>query len=320
MLRETLVKTILWSIVPIAAAMSVDYGITILLMHNAKGYTPLVTFIIAAVVAFPYTYALVSGSTNLRRARDELAAARDSAFAADRTKTLFFANMSHELRTPLNAILGFSELLSLDAFAGKRVEYARLIHSSGAHLLGLVNDLLDISRIEAGRLELRNATVSIEELIADCAATVEPRVAAAGLRLVSRLEPNLPLMKGDERALKQILLNLLTNAIKFTGARGTVEIFAMLAVSGELAFGVQDDGVGIAKADLGHVFDRFGQGRHDIVTLEKGSGLGLPIVKGLVEAHGGRVALESKVGQGTRVTVWMPRERLAARDAIALAS
>src|ERR1700691_1000838 len=160
MVREKLISTLLWSILPIAAAMLADYGITIALLHDPKGYTPLVTLCIAIVVTLPTTYALVSGRLNLRKARDDLAAARDIAIRANLTKTQFLANMSHELRTPLNAILGFSELLALDAYAGKRVEYADLIHKSGAHLLDLINDLLDLSRIEAGKFELHSAAIN----------------------------------------------------------------------------------------------------------------------------------------------------------------
>jgi signal transduction histidine kinase len=149
MFKEKLIRTLLWSAIPIAGAMLVDYAITIALLHDYRAYTPLVTLCIATIVTLPTAYALVSGRVNLRKAHDDLAVARDAAIGANQTKTQFLANMSHELRTPLNAILGFSELLELDVFAGKRAEYARLIHNSGAHLLDLINDLLDLSRIEA---------------------------------------------------------------------------------------------------------------------------------------------------------------------------
>jgi cell cycle sensor histidine kinase DivJ len=240
----------------------------------------------------------------LRRARDDLAAARDAAIEASRAKTNFLANMSHELRTPLNAILGFAELLSINGFAERRVEYAQLIHGSGTHLLGLVNDLLDLSRIEAGKLELQNEVVCMERLIDECLTTVGPRARNGALKLVTNLERPLPKVFGDRRALCQILLNLLANAIKFTDRGGSVEVFARS--SEEFAFGVRDSGVGIAAEDQQRVFERFGQARHDVASAEKGTGLGLPIVRGLTEAHGGRVTLESCVGQGTSVTVWLP--------------
>jgi two-component system cell cycle sensor histidine kinase PleC len=135
-----------------------------------------------------------------------------------------------------------------------------------------------------------------------------------------RIAPDLPHAFADRRALKQIVLNLLTNAIKFTRRGGTVEMFARLTNSGELLFGVKDDGIGIAEEDQARVFERFGQGRHDVASADEGSGLGLPIVKGLIEAHGGRVTLQSELGEGTCVSVWMPRERLIGPEKIALAS
>ncbi len=320
MFKEKLLTTLLWSAVPIAGAMLADYAITILLLHAWQSYTPFITLSVAVIVSLPVTYALVSGRIELRHARDELTAARDIAVNANQTKTLFFANVSHELRTPLNAIIGFSELLALDAFAAKRREYADLIHSSGKHLLGLVNDLLDLARIEAGKFELHDESVSLEQLIDECARTVEMRARESGVRLMHRIAPDLPHAFADRRALKQILLNLLTNAIKFTRRDGTVEMFARQTNAGELAFGVKDDGIGIAEEDQARVFERFGQGRHDVAGADEGTGLGLPIVKGLIEAHGGRVTMESRLGEGTCVTVWLPRTRLVPLKKIALAS
>ena len=217
----------------------------------------------------------------LRRARDDLAATRDAAIEASRAKTNFLANMSHELRTPLNAIIGFAELLSINGFAERRVEYAQLIHGSDTHLLGLVNDLLDLSRIEAGKLELQNEVVCMERLIDECLTTVGPRARNGALKLVTNLERPLPKVFGDRRALRQILLNLLANAIKFTDRGGSVEVFARHKPFEEFAFGVRDSGVGIAAEDQQRVFERFGQARHDVASTEKGTGLGLPIVRGL---------------------------------------
>jgi len=320
MLREKLISTLLWSALSISAAMLADYVITIALLHDAQGYTPLITLCIATVVTLPTTFALVSGRFKLRKARDELAAARDAAVDANRIKTQFLANMSHDLRTPLNAILGFSELLAMDRFAQRRVEYAGLIHSSGAHLLDLINDLLDLSRIEAGKLELHCEPVDMESLAGECIAAVEPRARASNLTLVSTVEPHLPPVIADRRALKQILLNLLANAVKFSRSGGCVELFARLAPDGKLAFGVRDDGVGIAVEDHARVFERFGQVRHDIASAEEGTGLGLPIVKGLAEAHGGNVGLESQTGKGTCVTIWLPPERVGKPVQMAIAS
>lgn len=320
MFREKLFTTLGWSTIPIVGALLADYLLTVALLHDFQEYTPFLTLCIATVVALPTTYALVSSRINLRRLRDDLAVARDAAVEANRTKTLFFANMSHELRTPLNAILGFSELQTLEVFAAKRVEYARLIHSSGSHLLSLVNDLLDLSRIEAGQLELHNQSLSLAELIEDCIETAIIRARSRELRVLRDVQSPLPMVNGDWRALKQILLNLLTNAIKFSSPGGAIEIFAKLTASGDLAFGVKDEGIGIAEDEQARVFERFSQIRHHIAGVEKGTGLGLPIVRGLAKAHGGDVAMESRIGEGTCVTVTLPGHRLEHRPPTALAS
>ncbi|MEI9993449.1 MAG: HAMP domain-containing sensor histidine kinase [Rhizomicrobium sp.] len=320
MLREKLVVTLAWAAACIACAMTADYFVSIVFMNDPEGYTPLTTFLVATLVTLPSTYALVSGRLDLRKARDELAAARDAALAADRAKSQFFSNMSHELRTPLNAILGFSELLGLEGFASRRAEYAELIHRSGRHLLSLVDDLLDLSRIEAERLELRFEALQIEDLIDECVQTVALRLRDRQLRLTRRVDPDLPSLDADRRAVKQILLNLLTNAVKFSNAGGEITIAVCAVAAGGLSISVRDSGIGIAAADQARVFERFGQARHDVSIHERGAGLGLPIVRGLVEAHGGRVSLESTLGEGTCVSVWLPPARLTERRPVALAS
>jgi len=320
MFRQKLTATLRWSAITIAGAMLADYIITVVLLSDSKAYTPLITLAIAALISLPTTYALVSGRIDLRKARDELSVARDAAVNADRTKTQFFANMSHELRTPLNAILGFSEMLAIDVFASRREEYAKLIHNAGTHLLSLVDDLLDLSRIEAGRLELNFTPLNLTALIDDCADTVAVGARSRRLRLVRDVEPGLPWVNADQRSLKQILLNLLTNAIKFSIPGGAVEAFARLAPSGELEFGVKDEGIGIAENEQSRVFERFGQTRSSAPGVEKGTGLGLPIVKGLAEAHGGSVTLESRLDHGTCITITLPAERVVKSAPVALAS
>jgi two-component system cell cycle sensor histidine kinase PleC len=235
---------------------------------------------------------------------------RARAEGASRAKSEFLANMSHELRTPLNAILGFSELLHSDVFATKRAEYAALIHDSGEHLLTLINDILDLSKIESGKLTLHETTVELQGLAATCIELVRLKATDAGISLSTEIAEALPPIRGDMRALKQMLLNLVANAMKFTPARGEVVVFAHLTGTGEMAIGVRDTGVGIALQDQARVFESFGQGRHDAVSADKGTGLGLAIVKGLAEAHGGRVGLESEVGRGTCVTIFLPEDRV----------
>jgi two-component system cell cycle sensor histidine kinase PleC len=319
MLKQKLLATLALSALCIAVAMVVDYVVTILILRDYPGYTPVITLSIAAFVSIPTTFVLINGRFNLRRARDELAAARDDAVSANRSKTLFFANMSHELRTPLNAIIGFAQLLESDGFAAKRSEYARLVRDAGQHLLDLVNDLLDVSKMEAGRLQLDESDMPLDDVIAECCNIVEPRARGARLRLTQTIAADLPPIHGDQRAIKQIVLNLLTNAIKFNAADGSVEAFAAVLPSGEIAFGVRDDGIGIAPEDQQHVFELYGRARHEIARAQEGTGLGLPIVQGLVEAHGGRIALESELGRGTCVTVCLPAHR-ARPISLALAS
>jgi len=259
----------------------------------------------------------------LARSKADSDVAREHAEAASRAKSQFLANMSHELRTPLNAILGFSEMITSRLFPAnsqKPYEYAELIHGSGHHLLTLINDILDLAKIEAGSWTLRETDVDLRAAISNALAMIRSRPEASGCKLVTNVDANLPFLHCDERALKQILLNLLANAVKFTPRDGRVTVFARRADDGGLSFGVADTGVGIAPEDLQRVFQNFGQGRHDVVTADKGTGLGLPIVKGLVEAHGGSVELSSRVGQGTTVSVHLPAERVRAKRDMQAAS
>lgn len=246
--------------------------------------------------------------------RDDAEQAKIRAESASRAKSEFLANMSHELRTPLNAILGFSEVMQTEVFGplGKPIyiEYSGHIHSSGEHLLGLINDILDLSRIEAGSFVLNFAPVDLELMGHDALSMVKHRADTAGSHLRLRVTADLPECLADQRALRQVLLNLLSNAVKFTPKDGTITLFARRTSSGGVDFGVSDTGAGIAPQDLKKVFEPFGQGQHDIAVHEKGTGLGLPIVKGLIEAHGGTVQLVSELGKGTTVTVSFPPERV----------
>jgi two-component system cell cycle sensor histidine kinase PleC len=241
---------------------------------------------------------------------------REQAEAANRAKSQFLANMSHELRTPLNAILGFSEIISSRIFAKdeeRTVEYAGLIHSSGKHLLALINDILDLAKIEAGRWQLQEAELSLNAVAMDALQQVTWRAQNDKIALENTVDPELDPVYADERSIKQVLLNLLSNAVKFTPENGTVKLFAYRDNDGGMIIGVSDTGIGIAAEDQAKVFDSFGQGKHDVAIADKGTGLGLTIVKGLVEAHGGTVRLESKVGEGTTVTLRLPDSRVISR-------
>ncbi len=249
----------------------------------------------------------------LAKSKAESDDARMRAEEASHAKSEFLANMSHELRTPLNAVLGFSEMIHTGALGrdpDRHIEYARIIYDSGYHLLALINDILDLAKIEAGGLEFHEAQLDVRKLIAECLRLLPAEGKAADVTLTTEIAPGLPDLFADARALKQVFLNLISNAVKFTPPGGEVTVFAHLAEDEGLVLGVRDSGVGIAEADQAKVFEHFGQGRHDVVTGDKGTGLGLPIVKGLVEAHGGQVELTSAIGEGTCVTIRLPAERL----------
>ena len=256
---------------------------------------------------------------NLLSAKRELERERSGAVAASRAKSQFLSNMNHELRTPMNAILGFSELIKVRAFGGavdKYAEYAEIIHQSGLKLLTLIDDMMNLAKIEGGKLSLRESEVHVAQLMADIFEECEPRAAEARISLLRKVTPGLPPVIADERALRQIMANLASNALKFTPAEGCVTLFARLDDDGRMAFGVDDTGTGIAEEDRTHVFERFGRGRHDVTTADKGTGLGLAIVKGFAEAHDGEIKLESTLGAGTRVTAYLPAERVCAADAL----
>jgi two-component system cell cycle sensor histidine kinase PleC len=243
---------------------------------------------------------------------------REQAEAASLAKSQFLANMSHELRTPLNAILGFSEMIASRIFeteSERTIEYAGLINSSGRHLLTLINDILDLAKIEAGRWQLEETELNLHRIAEDALQLVLWRAKDSNATLENAIDPKLEAISADERAIKQILLNLLSNAVKFTPAQGCITVFARRTADGDMAFGVSDTGVGITADDQRKVFDSFGQGKHDVAVAEKGTGLGLAIVKGLTEAHGGRVILESQVGKGTKVTVHLPSARVKSYSA-----
>jgi two-component system cell cycle sensor histidine kinase PleC len=253
----------------------------------------------------------------LRQAKSVSDSARDKAETASRAKSAFLANMSHELRTPLNAILGFSEIINIKALGTGAIDqyadYAGHIHSSGKHLLTVISDILELAKIDAGKLVLREAKVDIKRVIEDAVQAMSGRAEIAQLTIGVEADDDLPYVFADERAMRQVFANLLSNAIKFTQPGGEIRAFAQLREDGTLTFGVSDTGVGIAPEEQTRVFDGYGQGRADTAIANKGTGLGLPIVKGLIDAHGGHVVLDSAPGKGTTVIVIFPRSRLRDR-------
>jgi len=238
-----------------------------------------------------------------------LRVAHDAAVSASRAKSEFLANMSHELRTPLNAIIGFSDIVRAKTFGestDKYAEYGGFIHQSGNRLLELIGDILDLARIEAGRKVLQREPVNLDDLIADEMIRQAESAASRGVELTHSRAPRSPVLVGDIQAVRQILDNLVSNAIKFTPKGGRVSIAACDNGKGEIALNVADTGLGIAREEQARIFDRFGAGRPEVTTAHRGTGLGLQIVKGLVDMHGGRIELESTLGEGTRITVVFP--------------
>jgi PAS domain S-box-containing protein len=244
----------------------------------------------------------------------ELLAAKERADVASRTKTEFLSNMSHELRTPLNAIIGFAEIIKAEMLGplghADYKDYANDIHESGTHLLEIINDILDVVRIEAGKRELKESFLDIERVLTASLRLQQPRAEAAGVSLVEDIEPALPSLRGEEMAIKQILTNLISNAVKFTPAGGTVTLHAAIEPSGALLVSVADTGIGIALENIEKVVRPFGQVAGDLTRNHSGTGLGLALVKSLTELHGGRFALESEVGKGTTAKLWFPTTRL----------
>jgi signal transduction histidine kinase len=232
--------------------------------------------------------------------------------AANRNKSIFLANMSHELRTPLNAIIGFSEVLLQQMFGSlneKQVEYTRDVLVSGQHLLGLINDVLDLSKVEAGKMELEPGRVAVEPLIDGSVTMIRERAAKHGIAIAVTVDAGVGEIDADERKLRQVLFNLLSNAVKFTPDRGRIDVGAV-RVNGEVRVSVKDTGVGIALADQGRIFEKFVQaesGRRQ----EASTGLGLALAKSLVELHGGRLWVESVPGAGSTFIFSVPDVRAA---------
>jgi signal transduction histidine kinase len=253
---------------------------------------------------------------DLRQNQDHLVAAKEEAEAASRAKTQFLANMGHELRTPLNAIIGFSTIMRDGAFGPlntRYAEYASAIADSGAHLLAIINDILDLARAEANRLVLVEEEVEIARAIAFSLGTIEEMARRAEIDCHCEIPENLPQFFGDAAKLRQVLINLLSNAIKFTPAGGAVTVSVERDAADGLAFHVADTGIGIPSDKLPVALAPFGQIESGLDRNFDGLGLGLPLAKHLVEMHGGRMEIASEPGKGTVVTAHFPKERAANR-------
>jgi two-component system cell cycle sensor histidine kinase PleC len=249
----------------------------------------------------------------LEETRDEALRKRFEAETASASKTAFLANMSHELRTPLNAILGFSEIIAQECFgpvgSERYRDYAGDIHSSGAHLLSLINDLLDVAKIEAGRMEIAPHMLDAGRALDIGLKLIGTKAREKDQTLVIAVEDNAPQLYADERALKQILINLVSNAVKFTPLGGRIEVIGSRAANGDFQIMVRDNGPGIPREKLDSIFQPFNQVDNRFDRQAGGTGLGLALVRGLAELHGGRAWIESELGRGCCVFVTLPVEK-----------
>jgi two-component system cell cycle sensor histidine kinase PleC len=309
---------------PVTAAVALEFAlkgtleqyILALMALTAEGYFLLLAHrlystTLATLEARAEKDALIGELETSKAISDE---ARRHAEAANIAKSRFLAQMSHELRTPLNAILGFSEVMKTEIFGPHSVsaykDYANDIHSSGVHLLGLINEILDLSRIEAGRYELNEEAVSLVAVVAECNHLLQMRAKSRRLVIHEAFDQDLPRLWADERAIRQICLNLLGNAIKFNPPGGEIWLKVGWTTSGGQYLSVNDTGPGIPEEEIPIVLASFGQGSNAIKSAEQGAGLGLPIAKGLVDLHGGTFSLKSKLRIGTEVIVTFPPERV----------
>jgi two-component system cell cycle sensor histidine kinase PleC len=335
MLLVVAVSSMLGSSLPLAvfaATMPVTFAVALTFalqgdLHNyilgimaitAQGYFMLLAYRLysaglATLVARAEKDSLVAELEQAKAISDE---ARRRAEGANIAKSQFLAQMSHELRTPLNAILGFSEVMKTEVFGPHQIaaykDYSNDIHNSGQHLLNLINEILDLSRIEAGRYELNEEPVSLPVVVEDCHRLLELRAQNRGIAIHVAFEPDLPRLWADERALRQVCLNLMSNAIKFTPQGGEIWLKVGWTASGGQYISVKDTGPGIPEDEIPVVLSSFGQGSNAIKSAEQGAGLGLPIAKNLIEMHGGSFTLRSKLQVGTEAIAALPPERVTA--------
>jgi len=260
----------------------------------------------------PMVVTVLDDVTERKEAEREQAAAKDQAELANRSKTEFLATMSHELRTPLNAIIGFSQVMAGEMLGPittqKYVGYARDVLASAEHLLGIINDILDVSKLEAGRLELAEETFEPVTLVEDVLRLVESKARAGEISIDLRSEGSIPRLIADPRKIKQVVLSLVTNAVKFSHPGGDIEI-VLRARGGGISVAVTDHGIGMDAQEVALASTRFGQVASSLSRRHAGTGLGLPLAIGLTELHGGRLTIQSAKGSGTTVTIAFPPER-----------
>ena len=281
---------------------------------RAGAYTQALALVIRSLFVVGVGWFLVRQLRWRETHERELVAAKDKAESASRAKSEFLANMSHELRTPLNAIIGFAEIIKNRTFgptSERYSEYAGDIHKSGTHLLSLINDILNLSKLEAGKFQLQEQDVDIAAMVEASMLYVEAQADQADISIAVSLDPEVRFIRADERRLQQVLINLLSNAVKFSREGGDVRVTSTRR-GGGLAIAVSDTGIGIAPEDIPKALAPFGQIERKVRRKQEGTGLGLPLAKQLVELHGGTFAIESTLNVGTTVTFLLPASRVAA--------
>jgi len=296
-------------------ARYVDQGPRRVVAQHKSGRTLALEIAMGALKdSFGTTLVAVARDVSEReRTENELRAAKQKADLANGAKSEFIANVSHELRTPLNAILGFSDIIRKQLIGPDMIdryaEYAEDIHSSGSHLLDIINDILDLSKVEAGQATLEESEVEISSAVLSCLRLISERATKAGIRLSTDIAPDLPLLVADLRKLKQIIINLLSNAVKFTPADGEVNIRARHTVDG-MEIIVKDTGIGMAEDEIPRALLPFTQLDSSLARKYEGTGLGLPLAKALTELHGGFMQITSAPGQGAAVRIVLPPSRV----------
>jgi two-component system, cell cycle sensor histidine kinase PleC len=320
MIRNALIVTFL----PVSLALLINA-----ILFPTTSAMSMTALFSATLVLFLYITALLHNSNikllTFQVEKDDLIAelevaksmsdeARRRAEEANMAKSRFLASMSHELRTPLNAILGFSEVMATEVLGPLNnptyKEYTNDIHRSGQHLLNLINEILDLSRIEAGRYDLHEEAVMLCDIAEDCIGMVQLRARAKNIRITDQFERNMPAIWADEKAMRQVMLNLLSNAVKFTPQNGEIAIKVGWTSGGGQYVSIKDNGPGIAEEEIPVVLSAFGQGSIAIKSAEQGTGLGLPIVQAILDKHNGQFLFKSKLRQGTEVIAILPAKRV----------
>ncbi len=302
----------------VMASMSKDEALQ---EWRADAYTQAIALFMRSIFVAGVGWFLVRQLRWRETMEHELIRAKNKAEAASRAKSEFLANMSHELRTPLNAIIGFSEIIKKRTFGSaseRYIEYAGDIHHSGTHLLGLINDILNLSKLEAGKFQLQEREVDLEIAVDACVNLIEAQAGQSNIQLSVTLDPEALFIRADEQRLQQILINLLSNAVKFTPEGGSVSVRSFRR-NGGLAISVSDTGIGMAAENIPRALAPFDQIERKVRRKQEGTGLGLPLAKQFVELHGGTFTIESEVDAGTTVTFLLPPSRMIAPQPVAAA-